>query len=92
MTGISPEQTVGIFYKTRVRDVMTQAMVTCDEDARVTDMANQMRDHGIGSVVVVDSENRPRGIVTERDLVYKVVAAGCPGDLTAYDIMSSPRS
>ena len=90
MTGISPEQTVGIFYKTRVRDVMTQAMVTCDEDARVTDMANQMRDHGIGSVVVVDSENRPRGIVTERDLVYKVVAAGCPGDLTAYDIMSSP--
>lgn len=90
MPGISPEQTIGVFYRTRVRDIMTPVAVTCAEAAPVTDMALLMRERNTGSVVVVDAENKPLGIVTERDLVYKVVAEACSGDLTASDIMSSP--
>jgi CBS domain-containing protein len=89
MSGISPEQTVGIFYKTRVRDVMTAATITCSEDTHVSEMAHLMKSHNTGSVVVIDGDDRPLGIVTERDMVYKVVAAGA-GDLSAGEIMSSP--
>jgi CBS domain-containing protein len=89
MSGISAEQTVGIFYKTRVRDVMTTAAVTCTEDVHVGEMARLMKSHNAGSVVVVDGEDHPLGIVTERDMVYKVVATDA-GDLTAGEVMSSP--
>ncbi len=85
---MTPEQSAGIFYKTRVRDVMTTAAVTCGRDTLVSEMAVLMKSHNTGSVVVVD-DARPLGIVTERDLVYKVVATGA-GDLTAGEIMSSP--
>ena len=88
MSGISLEQSAGIFYKTRVRDVMTSATVTCRPDTLVSEMALLMKSHSTGSVVVVDDDG-PVGIVTERDLVYKVVATGA-GELTAGEIMSSP--
>ena len=52
-------------------------------------MAVMMRDHGTGAVVVVDESERPIGIVTERDLVYKVVATD-DGRATAASVMSSP--
>lgn len=42
---------------------------TCQEAAQV------MRDEGVGSVVVAE-EARPLGIVTDRDLVLRVMAAG----------------
>ncbi|MHB9114395.1 MAG: DUF294 nucleotidyltransferase-like domain-containing protein [Thermoleophilia bacterium] len=89
MSGITAEQSAGIFYKTRVRDVMTYAAVTCHEDTHVGEMARLMKSHNTGSVVVVDGDDRPLGIVTERDMVYKVVATSA-GDLTAREIMSSP--
>lgn len=89
MSDITAERSAGIFYKTRVRDVMTRAMVTCREDTHVGEMARLMKSHNTGSVVVVDHEERPVGIVTERDMVYKVVATSA-GDLTARQIMSSP--
>ncbi|MHB1343207.1 MAG: CBS domain-containing protein, partial [Thermoleophilia bacterium] len=89
MSGITAEQSAGIFYKTRVRDVMTYAAVTCREDTHVGEMARLMKSHNTGSVVVVDEDDRPLGIVTERDMVYKVVATSA-GDLTAREIMSSP--
>lgn len=88
MNGISLEQSAGIFYKTRVRDVMTSAVVTGRSDTLVSEMALLMKSHNTGSVVVVDDDG-PVGIVTERDLVYKVVATGA-GELTAGAIMSSP--
>ncbi|MBU2603968.1 MAG: CBS domain-containing protein [Actinobacteria bacterium] len=96
MSGMTAQQTAGIFYKTRVRDIMTQATVTCRVDAHVAHMARQMKSMNTGSVVVVDEDDRPLGIVTERDLVYKVVAAepdsadAAARDLTAGDIMSTP--
>ncbi len=93
---MTAQQTAGVFYKTRVRDIMTQATVTCRVDAHVADMARLMKTMNTGSVVVVDEDDRPLGIVTERDLVYKVVAAepdsadAAARNLTARDIMSTP--
>jgi len=68
---------------------MREAAAVWGTAVHVQEMATVMREHGMGSLVIVDDDNRPLGIVTERDLVYKVVAAGRP-DATAGEIMSAP--
>jgi CBS domain-containing protein len=45
----------------------------------------------VGSIVVVDDDGLPVGIVTDRDLRRRVVAEGCdPGSVDAGSIMSAP--
>jgi CBS domain-containing protein len=40
----------------------------------VIDAARRMRERGVGALVVLDAERRPIGIVTDRDLVTRVLA------------------
>jgi CBS domain-containing protein len=40
------------------------------------DVARKMRDGHVGAVVIVDDAGRAAGIVTDRDLVCRLVAAG----------------
>jgi CBS domain-containing protein len=58
--------------KRQVRDVMAEP-VTVSADARLTEAARLMRDADIGDVVVVDGD-RPRGLVTDRDIVVRAIA------------------
>ena len=48
-----------------------------------------MRDQQLVAVIVTDADERPLGIVTERDLVYKIVTTGDIGTPAA-EIMTSP--
>ena len=59
----------------KVRDVMTMDPVRLSSDASVADAAKAMSDHRIGSVVVMDQE-KPCGIVTDRDITIRAVATG----------------
>lgn len=55
------------------------------------DVAKLMIKSRVGSVVLVDGDGRPVGIVTERDLLKKVSASNKPAkDIVAKSIMSSP--
>src|SRR5687768_5428781 len=55
------------------------------------DVAELMARNGVGSVVLVDGEKKPVGIVTERDILKKVSAANrLAGDVAIKDVMSSP--
>jgi CBS domain-containing protein len=60
----------------KCRDVMTREPVCCEPADPVTRAAEMMRQHDVGSLPVVDSRDSRRlvGIVTDRDLVTKVVA------------------
>jgi len=51
-----------------VADIMSRPPVTATPSETIAEAATRMRDHRVGSVVVVDGE-RPIGILTERDLV-----------------------
>lgn len=63
-------------------------VVTVAEDAKVLELARLMGEKNIGSVVVVKDEC-PIGMLTDRDIVLKVVAAErAPGEVQAKDIMS----
>jgi CBS domain-containing protein len=59
----------------QISDVMTQGVVTADTGATLGEVAALMRDHNVGSVVIVEGD-RPCGVVTDRDLALAVVADG----------------
>ncbi|MEM3555468.1 MAG: CBS domain-containing protein [Candidatus Micrarchaeia archaeon] len=59
----------------RVGDCMTRGVVTLAESNTVMEAAKLMRDHKIGSVIIVRDEV-PVGIVTEGDITRSVVAEG----------------
>jgi len=62
----------------RVSDIMVKDVVTAKENDKIRDVAIRMYEKKIGSVVVVDDEGKPIGIVTERDMVYVLARALAP--------------
>lgn len=71
----------------RVSDIMVKDVVTAKENDKIRDIAIRMYEKKIGSVVIVDDEGKPIGIVTERDLVYVVARALAP-DTPAWMVMT----
>ncbi|MBS7643332.1 CBS domain-containing protein [Candidatus Bathyarchaeota archaeon] len=76
--------------RVRVYEVMTHNPLTVslnDNLEKVVQMMNRFR---VGSIIVVD-EGRPLGIVTERDILVRVVAKGKLAIETwVKDVMSKP--
>jgi CBS domain-containing protein len=58
----------------RLREIMTAGVVTADEDDEVRTVARQMRDHGVGSVVICDPEGGPAAMITDRDVTVRIAA------------------
>jgi signal-transduction protein with cAMP-binding, CBS, and nucleotidyltransferase domain len=77
----------------RIGDICTRKVVYCERDTRVPQVAQLMRNHNAGDVIVVDPARgegkvRPVGVVTDRDLVLEVLAQGvAPDALTAGELM-----
>ena len=75
----------------RVNDVMSSPVITTKEDATINEIAQKMRKHNIGSVVIVNKAKEPIGIVTERDIIRRVLAEKKnPYSTRANDIMTAP--
>ena len=73
-----------------VRDIMTYPAITEDEDASVAKISKDMKMSGIGSVVITKEDN-PVGIITDRDVVIKVITRNRnPDGVKAKEIMSFP--
>jgi Predicted signal-transduction protein containing cAMP-binding and CBS domains len=74
-----------------ISDIMRKKLETIEELASVQEAAKKMKDRNVSSLVVVDGNGKPQGLVTERDLVTKV----CINDVNTStvinkEIMSSP--
>lgn len=65
-----------IFYTTPVGELATKNVITGAQDITIQEAANIMSRNRISSLVLVDSNGMPAGIVTDRDLREKVVAKG----------------
>ena len=57
-----------------LREIMTPQVVTAQLDDEVLRVAQKMRDLGVGSVVVCDSEGEAVAMVTDRDLAVRILA------------------
>lgn len=74
-----------------VRDLMRKNPYTVAESASIQDTARIMNDKKVSSLVILDEDNNPVGLVTERDLVRKVCINDLPTNrVTNKEIMSSP--
>ena len=73
-----------------VASIMIRDVITCDANDSVQEAANIMKDNGIGSLIITE-KNNPAGIVTERDLVQKVLSKNLDASKTKIKkIMSFP--
>lgn len=79
----SPPMTVG--------QLMTERLETISPSDTAQEAAKKMRDKKVSSLVVTDVEDKPIGIVTERDLVRQVCTKVInSNDVIVHHIMSSP--
>jgi CBS domain-containing protein len=73
-----------------VSDVMSRRLITADVSETADRLGRIMADESVGCVIVT-RDNHPVGIVTERDLVVKLVSRNAqPSKVKAKDIMSTP--
>ena len=57
---------------------MTPGVITAPADSDVLRVAQLMRDHSVGSVVICDSAGHPSAMVTDRDLTVRALAEERP--------------
>lgn len=69
---------------------MTPGVVTATPDTGTVDVARMMRDHRVGSVVVVDPAGAPVAMVTDRDIAVRGLAEGIDPAAPVSTIASRP--
>ncbi len=76
---------------TTVSVIMRKRLETIEATSSVQQAAKKMKDKNVSSLVVVDENDRPQGLVSERDLVTKVCTTDIPvNTMKNKEIMSSP--
>jgi CBS domain-containing protein len=82
---------IGLRTRMVVKDIMSSPVVTLDENATSNKVATLMDENHLGCVIVTNKAGKPVGIITERDLVIRVLAKNLvPDAIKAKEIMTSP--
>ncbi len=82
---------MGLRPKMIVRDIMSSPVVTIDEDETTNRAASSMDMKDLGAVIVQSKAGKSIGIITERDLVKRVVAKNLkPDTVKAKEVMTTP--
>lgn len=82
---------IGLRPKMLVKDVMSSPVITVNEDTPANRVAELMEKHDLGCIIVTTEEDKPLGIITERDLVLRVLARNVkPDSVKASEVMTSP--
>ena len=77
--------------KMLVRDVMSSPVITMDENGSSNQAAAAMEKNDVGAVIVTNKAGQSIGIITERDLVLRVIAKNLkPDTVKAKEIMTTP--
>src|SRR5439155_3836619 len=73
------------------RDVMTADPACCSPTTTLDQIAKLMVANDCGEIPIVDQTSRPIGVVTDRDIVCRIIADGKnPTSYTADACMSTP--
>src|SRR5687767_4020205 len=60
----------------KVQEIMAAHPACCRPESSVQEVARMMRDHDCGAIPVLTDDGHPVGIVTDRDIVTRLVAEG----------------
>ena len=76
-----------------IGEICNRDVIIATRDTSVIELAQLMREHHVGSIVIVEQQNEcniPVGIITDRDLVIELISKDVDiQSITAGDIMSS---
>ncbi|MBN1358391.1 CBS domain-containing protein [Candidatus Bathyarchaeota archaeon] len=82
---------IGLRTRMVVKDVMSSPVVKLGEDETSNKVATLMDENDLGCVIISNKAGKPVGIITERDLVIRVLARNLmPDAIKAKEIMTSP--
>lgn len=73
-----------------VGTICTRTVHTATRSERAQEAARRMKQFKVGSLVVVDLEGTPVGILTDRDIAIKCVANGLGRDARIDEVMTRP--
>ncbi len=87
-----PRNNRSLLFRKQVSQVMSAPVLTCRKDDPASSAARQMIKHEVGCLVVVDTDGRFRGVLTERHLVGGLVAEqACPVERCTVDRLMDAR-
>ena len=72
-----------------IADVMTKSVISIDSVMTINEAAKMMEDAKVGAIIIM-ANNKPVGIVTDRDFAVKVAAHAYQISAPVKQIMSSP--
>lgn len=72
----------------KLRDIMTENLVTCTTKDNVFEVAVKMRDENVGVIPVVDEKDHCIGMITDRDIVIRGLAEKREGSAAVEQVMS----
>ncbi len=78
-----------LLFTTRVGDISIKDLISAQEDTPIREAARIMSEHRISSLIIVNRNELPVGIITDRDLREKVVAKGRTVQEPVRNIMST---
>ena len=82
---------IGLRPRMLVKDVMSSPAITVPEDTPLDKTAQLMSNERLGCIIVTSKDGKALGIITESDLVKRVLAKNIqPSKLTAKEVMSTP--
>lgn len=71
--------------------ICSRSVVIASPEENVREAASRMATRNVGSLVVLDGDGRPTGILTDRDIAIRCVATDLdPDESSVGDIMTSP--
>ena len=73
----------------KVKDLMSTNITCVSENTPISQIASHMRKDNVGSLPVCDDAGHLKGIVTDRDLVLRVLAEKQIDGMTSRDIMTN---
>lgn len=77
---------------TKARDIMTPSAEWIELDRTVHEAAKRMADDDFGALPICDGKGKLQGMITDRDIVVKVVAAGKdPANTKVADLATQPE-
>jgi CBS domain-containing protein len=74
----------------QLREIMTMGVITAAPDTSAAQVAQEMRDRSVGSVVIVDHAGAPMAMITDRDLAVRVLADEVDPERAIGDHVSRP--
>jgi CBS domain-containing protein len=72
----------------RISDYMTRKLITITKDKTIKDAAALMKKHKISTVLILEKQ-KPIGIITERDIIDKIVSIGKPYSTKIGSVMAN---